>query len=180
MTGLKRGTVRIVPHDPQWAAQARDAIGVLREIFGPAAADIQHIGSTAIQGIEAKPILDIAVGVESFDVLPLEALEAAGFQESHNRFSSDLLYVREYALEAGERVRTHQIHVLKYDGLQWHNYVDFRDYMNAHPAQAKEYESLKRRLAAECGNVQTAYTDGKHNYMEEALAKARAWQQQKG
>lgn len=175
MTGLKRGTVRLSPHDSHWAAQAGEAINLLRVIFGPLAVDIQHIGSTAILGIQAKPILDIAVGVESMEGLPLEQLTAAGFQESHNRFSSNLLYVREYATESGERVRTHQIHILEYDSLQWHNYVDFRDYMNAHPEQALEYQSLKRRLAAECNNVQTAYTDGKHDYMETVLAQARAY-----
>ncbi len=171
MTGLKRGTVRLSPHDAEWAAQAEKAIGVLKAVFGGSAVDIQHIGSTAIQGIQAKPIIDIAVGVRSMEGLPLEALEAAGFQERHNRFSSNLLYV----LETEDMVRTHQVHILIYDSLQWHNYVDFRDYMNAFPEKAAGYEALKQRLAVECGNVQTVYTDGKHDYMEKTLAQARAY-----
>lgn len=171
MTGLKRGTVSLSPHDRQWAAQAKETIGVLWDIFGGSAVDIQHIGSTAISEIEAKPIIDIAVGVGSFEGLPLKALEAAGFQERHNRFSSDLLYV----LETEEQVRTHQVHILIFDSPQWHNYVDFRDYMNAFPEKAAEYQALKRRLASECGNVQTAYTDGKRDYMEKALAQARKY-----
>lgn len=171
MTGLKRGTVRLSLHDPEWAAQAQKTIGVLWGIFGDTAVDIQHIGSTAIGGIRAKPILDIAVGVDSFEGLPLKGLEAAGFQERYNRFSSDLLYV----LETEDRVRTHQVHILIYDSLQWHNYVDFRDYMNAFPEKAAEYEALKQRLVSECGNVQTVYTDGKHDYMEKTLAEARAY-----
>jgi len=180
MTGLKRGTVSLSPHDPQWARQAQEAIAVLREVFGQTAVDIQHIGSTAIAGIQAKPILDIAVGVRTFHGLPLEQLEARGFQKSYNRFSSNLLYVLEYGLETGERVRTHQVHILPINSLQWHNYVDFRDYMNAFPQKAAEYEALKRRLAAECNNVQPAYTDGKHDYMETTLALAREWKQEKG
>lgn len=179
MIGLKRGTVSLCPHDPNWVTQAEETIAVLQEVFGSLAVDIQHIGSTAIEGIAAKPILDIAVGVRSFEGLPLAQLEERGFQVSHNRFSSDLLYVREHTLENGERVRTHQIHILIHDGLQWHNYVDFRDYMNAHPEKAADYERLKRRLEAACNNVQTAYTDGKHDYMEQALADARAWKQRK-
>ena len=171
MTGLKRGTVRLCPHDPGWAREAGKAIEVLRAVFGPAAVDIQHIGSTAIGGIEAKPILDIAVGVRGFGGLPLEGLEAAGFQKRHNRFSSNLLYL----LETEERVRTHQVHILLYDSLQWHNYVDFRDYMNAFPEKAAAYEALKQGLAATCGDVQTVYTDGKRDYMEEVLAEARAY-----
>lgn len=175
MTGLKRGTVALAPHDPDWAVKAREAISVLREVFGQRAAGIQHIGSTAIEGIMAKPIIDLAVGVSSMEGLPLEGLTGRGFQERHNRFSTDLLYVLEEDL-----VRTHQVHILIYDSPQWHNYVDLRDYMNAFPERAKEYEALKLRLAKECGNVQTAYTDGKHGYMEKTLAEARAWKREKG
>lgn len=171
MTGLKRGTVSLSPHDPAWAEQARETIDVLREVFGSAAVDIQHIGSTAIEGIQAKPIIDIAVGVKSMEGLPLERLIERGFQERYNRFSSNLLYV----LETPDSIRTHQVHILVYDSLQWHNYVDLRDYMNAFPEKAREYEALKLRLVEECDNVQTVYTDGKHDYMERTLAEARDW-----
>lgn len=171
MTGLKRGTVRLSPHDPDWARQAGETIRVLWEVFGGRAEDIQHIGSTAIGGIQAKPIIDIAVGVTSMEGLPLERLTERGFQERYNRFSSNLLYV----LETEDKIRTHQVHILPYDSLQWHNYVDLRDYMNAFPERAKEYEALKLRLAEECRNVQTVYTDGKHDYMEKTLADARAY-----
>ena len=171
MIGLKRGTVSLSPHDPAWADWAQETIRVLWGVFGDTAQDIQHIGSTAIQDIEAKPILDIAVGVNSMEGLPLERLLEKGFQERYNRFSSNLLYV----LETEDKIRTHQVHILPYDSLQWHNYVDFRDYMNAFPEKAAGYEALKRRLAAECNNVQTAYTDGKHDYMEETLKRAREY-----
>ncbi len=171
MTGLKRGTVALSTHDPEWARQAQETIRVLWEVFGDSAEDIQHIGSTAINGIKAKPIIDIAVGVESMEGLPLGRLTERSFQERHNRFSSNLLYV----LETEELVRTHQVHILEYDSLQWHNYVDLRDYMNAFPEKAREYEALKIRLQKECNNVQTAYTDGKQGYMEHTLAEARAY-----
>lgn len=175
MTGLKRGTVAIIPHQAEWADIARRTIAQLHGIFGSAAIDIQHIGSTAIRGIQAKPIIDIAVKVRSFadltDVLP--ALESAGYSQQHNRFSSNLLYV----IQSPEGIRTHQIHILPEGDEQWRNYVDFRDYMNAHPDKAKEYETLKQRLAAECNNVQTAYTDSKREYMLIMLAEAKAWAQ---
>lgn len=177
MTGLKRGTVAIIPHQAEWETIARETIVQLQIIFGPTAVDIQHIGSTAIRGIQAKPIIDIAVGVRAFDDLTavLPVLEAAGFQRARNRFSSDLLYI----LQTPDDVRTHQIHILHHNGEQWHNYVDFRDFMNAHPAKAKEYEALKQRLVSECSNVQTAYTDGKREYMLATLAEAKAWAQKK-
>ena len=173
MTGLKRGTVAIIPHQAEWEFIAQETIVQLKTLFGPAAVDIQHIGSTAIRSIQAKPIIDIAVGVRSFDDLTnvLPALEAAGYMQQHNRFSSDLLYV----LQTPNNVRTHQVHILLHDSEQWHNYVDFRDFMNAHPDSAREYEALKQRLVIECRNVQTAYTDGKREFMQAALAEAKSW-----
>lgn len=176
--GLKRGTVQIVPHQEAWAPAAEKIIAQLKGIFGTAALDIQHIGSTAIAGIQAKPILDIAVGTASLEGLEpvLAQLEAAGFQKAHNRFSNNLLYI----IQSEDNIRTCQVHILVYDSLQWHNYVDFRDYMNAFPEKAREYEALKARLAQECGNVQTAYTDGKHNYMERVLEEARTWVREYG
>lgn len=175
--GLKRGTVQIVPHQEAWAPAAEKIIAQLKGIFGTAALDIQHIGSTAIAGIQAKPILDIAVGTASLEGLEpvLAQLEAAGFQKAHNRFSNDLLYI----IQSEDNIRTCQVHILVYDSLQWHNYVDFRDYMNAFPEKAREYEALKARLAQECGNVQTAYTDGKHDYMERVLEEAKQWTDEK-
>ena len=177
MTGLKRGTVSISPHDPDWPRQVRETISILLEVFGDRAEDIQHIGSTAIAGIQAKPILDIAVGTASLEGLEpvLAQLEAAGFQKAHNRFSNNLLYI----IQSEDNIRTCQVHILVYDSLQWHNYVDFRDYMNAFPEKAREYEALKARLAQECGNVQTAYTDGKHDYMERVLEEAKQWADEK-
>lgn len=176
--GLKRGTVEIVPYQPEWAAMAGRIVERLKGIFGDAALDIQHIGSTAVPGIRAKPILDIAVGLEDFDRLApvLPRLEANRFLEAKNRFSGDRLYV----LQDKKQVRTCQIHILIYNSLQWRNYVDFRDYLRAFPDKAWEYEALKAHLAEDCGNVQTAYTDGKHDYMEAALAKARVWAAKEG
>ena len=145
---------------------------MLRAIFGPLAADIQHIGSTAIPGIKAKPIIDIAAGVYSLDDLApaLAALENECWRKSHNRFSRDLLYVIEM-----EDVRTHQLHILIYNSPQWRNYVDFRDYMLAFPEKAREYGALKELLAAECGNIQKAYTDGKAEYMKKVLLEAHSY-----
>ncbi|MDR1069109.1 MAG: GrpB family protein, partial [Clostridiales Family XIII bacterium] len=66
--GLKRGTVELCDHDAAWEENARETIALLKDIFGGAAIDIQHIGSTAIRAIKAKPIIDIAVGIAAFDV----------------------------------------------------------------------------------------------------------------
>lgn len=160
MLGLKRGEVAIVDYQTEWEQIAASTIKELKEIFGDTALDIQHIGSTAIGSIKAKPIIDIAVGVENLESLTdvLLRLEKSGiYTRSHNRFSEDLLYV----INDAESKRTHQIHILRIDSPQWRNYVDFRDYMNSFPQKAKEYENLNIELIQKCDNIQTAYTDGK-------------------
>lgn len=176
MIGLKRGTVSLMEYQPEWAELAESTISELRGIFGECARDIQHIGSTAIRGIRSKPIIDIAVGVDALenviDILP--RLEEKGYSESQNRFSDDLLYVIQ-----SDNIRTHQIHILPYRSEQWYHYVDFRDYMNAFPARAREYEMLKVQLAASCGNVQRVYTDGKQAYMARVLAEAHQYASKK-
>ncbi len=178
MIGLKRGTVALCRHQSEWPAVAQETISELRHIFGHTAVDIQHIGSTAIPAIQAKPIIDLAVGVRRFDDLTdvLPVLERSGvYTRSHNRFSNDLLYV----VNDAENRRLIQIHILIFGSPQWRNYVDFRDYLNAFPEKAREYEALKLRLARECDNVQTRYTDGKRDYMQTALAEAIAWADQR-
>ena len=176
MIGLQRGRVALCEHQNEWENIATETIKDIKNIFGDNALDIQHIGSTSIYDIKSKPIIDIAVGVSSFEGLRdvLSRLEQKGYERRINRFSSDLLYVYEN-IENKERIRTHQIHILIFDCLQWHNYVDFRDYMNAFPEKAKEYETLKIELLYLCNNVQTVYTDGKKAYMEKILPKTRIY-----
>ncbi len=176
MIGLLRGMVALCEHQNEWENIAVETIKEIKSIFGDNAIDIQHIGSTSIHDIKSKPIIDIAVGVSSFEGLDnvLSQLEQKGYERSINRFSSDLLYVYEN-IENNERIRTHQIHILILDCLQWHNYVDFRDYMNDFPEKAEEYEALKIELLYSCNNVQTVYTDGKKAYMEKILPEARRY-----
>ena len=81
MTGLKRGNVRLIPHQREWEETARETISILKDLLGREAVDIQHVGSTAIREIKAKPIIDIVVGVHELeDILPyIEILEYHGF-----------------------------------------------------------------------------------------------------
>ena len=77
MTGLKRGTLKLLPYQEEWAENAKNTIALLRNILGDTAIDIHHIGSTAVPHIHAKPIIDIAVGIRKpDDIIPYrETLE---------------------------------------------------------------------------------------------------------
>ena len=81
MVGLARGTVKLCEHEKEWELQARNTISRLKQIWGHVIKDIQHVGSTSIPSIKAKPIIDIVAAVDNFDdVLRFEKeLKAAGF-----------------------------------------------------------------------------------------------------
>lgn len=179
--GLKRGTVALVPHETAWEVEAARTIEKLKGILGNAAMDMQHVGSTAIPSICAKPIVDIAVAVRSFaDINEKQAeLEAQGFyRRSWNDEGQELFACGSHYDGTGD-LQTHFIHVVLADSAEWRNYLNFRDYLNTFPEAAKAYEVLKLSLAA--ANPEDAgrekYTSGKHDFVQEMLRKASAWRQ---
>ena len=174
MLGLKRGTVMLCEHEKEWEHMAAETISRLRALFGETACDIQHIGSTSICSIRAKPIIDIAVAVKSLDaVLPLvPALERAGFIRRDIGDVTELLFV---CGDFSRDIRTHHIHVVSSESTAWRNYINFRDYLNAFPEKAREYEALKQNLAERHPNDRVAYTDGKAGLISRLLRAALAW-----
>jgi GrpB-like predicted nucleotidyltransferase (UPF0157 family) len=179
--GLKRGMVELVDHNPEWEVNAVDTIKRLWEILGSTAIDIQHVGSTAIRHIKAKPVIDIAVLVRSFEeVLALSpALEKEGFvfrgwegEEERQPVFQCGEYIPE---EKDMRLLTHYIHIVMAGSRQWDNYINLRDYMNAFPAVASEYEALKLRLAEENKDNYHSYHRGKQDYITEMIKAADRW-----
>ena len=170
--GLKRGMVRLEPHDPAWDASAREVVGVLKSVLGADAVDVQHVGSTSIPGIVAKPIVDIAVGVRDFGDMRRhdDALAERGISLRKEEFGDQLLYVM-----GTDEARTHFIHVVPWQGEAWRNYIAFRDYLNAHPDAARAYNDLKLTLAVRYPDDRDAYLEGKAPLITKLLEKARIW-----
>lgn len=178
MIGLKRGTVKLCEHEAEWEENAVLTIEKLKRIFGAAAVDIAHVGSTSITKIKAKPIIDIAVAVNSFeDVKPLiPELQANGFLRRHWETADQLLFAcGDYSRPDG--IQTHFIHVVKAGSREWQDYINFRDYLNAKPGVAREYETLKVELADKYRNDpgRERYLDGKHGFITRTLRKALVW-----
>ena len=178
--GLKRGTVALAPHDPERERVASKTIERLWSIFCDVAKDIQHVGSTAITSIKAKPIIDIAVAVQDFDeVMALSlALEEKDFlyRKRENHEDESLLFAcGDYSNPGG--IVTHFIHVVKIDGSEFINYINFRDYMNTHSTEATAYEALKLRLMDEnpIDPGREKYFDGKKDFIAEKLTLAQLW-----
>ena len=179
MIGLKRGTVQLFDHEKEWEVEAQRTIEKLWEILGSIAKDIQHVGSTSIVSIKAKPIIDIAVAVNDFsEILTLEdELKNAGFYYRPSSIDNQLLFACGNLYEGTGDLQTHFIHVVKTNSMEWRNYINFRNYLNNTPEVAKAYEDLKVSLAAaapiDAGREK--YLAGKHNLIVELLEKAAKW-----
>jgi GrpB-like predicted nucleotidyltransferase (UPF0157 family) len=173
--GLKRGTVELHDHDAAWEENARDTITLLKGIFGGAAVDIQHIGSTAIQSIKAKPIIDIVVGIGGFAV-PENIMCELNSNGIIHRPNND---ADEYTLfvigDFENDTRTHHIHVVKYGSAEWNNQLNFRDYLNSDREEAKKYEKLKVALMENYKDKRDDYTKSKEEYLLTAFERAREW-----
>jgi len=176
MKGLKRGTVELHTHERRWEQLAEQTILRLRTLFGEAAVDIQHVGSTAIPSIPAKPIIDIAVGVDSIeDLFPFEnALKEKDIIFRGSDQPGQLLLVMG-DFEAD--TRTHHIHVVVHDSEDWQNYLNFRDYLISFPEKAKEYAKLKKALAETFSSDRGSYTAGKQQLIDRLLLEAKEWRQ---
>ena len=174
MIGLKRGTVELLPHDPQWKNAANETIILLKSLLQDVAIDIQHVGSTAIQNISAKPIIDIAVGVNTLDSIKpyIELLKKNGIIFRKEDVKEQLLFV---IGDFEKEFRTHHIHVVEWNSIAWNNYINFRDYLNAFPEYAKEYDDLKKKLALEFANNRGNYTAGKQEFIDRILKQAHLW-----
>lgn len=179
MLGLQRGTVRLYPHETAWEAEAEHTIIMLQKLLGDDAKEIQHVGSTAVPAICAKPIIDIALAADSFDdvMKHLPKLQAAGFYyRAQNNISGQKLFACGSFYDGTGDLQTHFIHVVLTDSEQWRDYILFRDYLNQHADTAKAYESLKLSLAeaapVDAGREQ--YLQGKKDFIAAVLRKALA------
>jgi GrpB-like predicted nucleotidyltransferase (UPF0157 family) len=150
----------------------------LRQAIGPVALRIDHIGSTSISGLAAKPIIDIQLSVHEFDPmapyrLPLEKL---GFQ--YRDKNPEL--TKRYFKEPNRRDERTHIHVRRAGSFSEQFPLLFRDYMRLHSDAATEYAELKRRLAEQFGEDLLGYTEAKTDFIWKTIKKADRWAQETG
>ncbi|WP_286828128.1 MULTISPECIES: GrpB family protein [Kordiimonas] len=164
-------SVHLVPHRTSWKAAFDEQVPVIRHALGNNAVCIAHIGSTAIPGILAKPIIDILVEVADVDAVDeaTPAMLEAGFEAKGEYGIPGRRYFR---LTDGEGRRTHHVHVFEKGSHHAVRHVAFRDFMRAHPEMAQAYSDLKANLAEMPG---PAYQDAKSAFVEEIQAIALKW-----
>ena len=173
--GLKRNTVELYDHQDEWEENAVKVIGYIKKNFGEIVIGIQHIGSTAIKRIKAKPIIDIVVGIYDFKHLD-EIIEKLNQNGIIHRPNNDQMEYKMFVMgDMENEIRTHHIHVVLYNGEEWKNQLDFRDYLNQNEIEAKKYEQLKIKLLKENKNNRAEYTKNKDEYIKNIFLVAEKW-----
>lgn len=175
---LKKDHVSLVPYNAEWPLMAETEIETIKSVFPPdAILDIQHVGSTAISGLSAKPILDIQIAVPSLESMKLIAvpiLQKLGYEYWASNPDPKRMFFVKGMPPYGEK-RTHHVHIFKQQSDHWCNKLLFRDYLRSHPNVAKEYEQLKIKLAQEHLYDRETYTDEKLAFVNKVLQLASSW-----
>ncbi|GEL76435.1 GrpB family protein [Tenuibacillus multivorans] len=163
MLGLNKGEVKLVPHNPEWTELFQQEKQLLNSLIGDVAVAIEHIGSTAIKGIKAKPIIDMMVGLKQLDNardLDMRRMsEGAYYRLQRQTVEGKVIFAKFPELDSGRSTKSHYLHVVEYEGYWWKAHLKFRDRLNDNPNLAKEYEALKIKNAEK-------YKDDAFTYIE--------------
>ena len=165
MLGLPKGIVKLEPHTEKWRRLFAEEAARLREVTGDYVLAIEHIGSTSIGGIAAKPIIDIAVGVEKIadGARCVRPLENNGYEyRGEHGIAGRFYFVK------GEP-RSHHLHLVETGSDFWRSHLLFRDYLRENQTIAEEYGNLKKELAQKHAENREAYQHGKTVFIENVL-----------
>ncbi|WP_285491679.1 GrpB family protein [Amycolatopsis taiwanensis] len=170
-------SVEITPYDPAWPAMFAGWGAGLRAALGDAAARIDHIGSTAVPGLAAKPVIDIQISVASLEATDafLGPLTDMGLVYRADNPERTKRYFRE---PPGQR-RTH-VHVRQLGSFSQQFPLLFRDYLRCHLSAANEYAAAKRHCAAKFRNDRPGYVQAKDAFVWDIIRRADAWAQHTG
>jgi len=169
--GLERGTVQIQKYSADWNCLFEREAALLRSVMGAAAAQIQHIGSTAIEGMPAKPIIDLIVVVGSLSAagIWIPTLATLGYAYRTNDTVADrLLFVK-----GPTNRRTHHLSLAEVSSNFYIEKIVFRDYLRSHFEAFAEYVQLKMKLAQGYPQDRASYTEGKRTFVEHIIHIAK-------
>jgi GrpB-like predicted nucleotidyltransferase (UPF0157 family) len=162
--------IRIVDPDPAWAVQAAE---LRAQLAGPLdrlqLADIHHVGSTAVPGLAAKPILDLMAGCTELDRAPEIAAALAGSGWHYVPPELDEQPYRRFFVHVVDGHRHAHLQLMRPDTERWQRQLDFRDRLRADAGLRDEYAALKRRLAGVHADDREAYTQAKAGFINRAL-----------
>lgn len=168
--------IYLSPYNPKWPELFAEDRKSIQAAIGPVCVKVIHIGSTAIPNICAKPVIDIMIGVhrlEDIDSHILVKLANLGYIYI-KKYEDEIPYRRFFQKNNSAGVRTHHIHLVEVQSDFWKEHLLFRDYLRAHPEDAKKYDQLKRVLAKKFTDT-NEYATAKTDFCKEIYAKALIW-----
>ncbi len=162
----------IVDYDPRWPELYEEEKKVILGVIGHKVSIIEHIGSTSVPGLGAKPIIDMMAGVDSQEDADecVSLLLDVGYDDVTPEPEEEEWF---NCLGKGHRGVYHHLHLVKSGSAWFEKHILFRDFLRGNPEVAREYHELKRRLAERYRNERQSYTDAKTEFIDSIIAKAR-------
>jgi GrpB-like predicted nucleotidyltransferase (UPF0157 family) len=166
-------TIRIVDYDSEWPMAASEELGRIREAVGATAVRLEHIGSTSVPGLAAKPILDLLLAVGSIEppAIYVGPLEDLGYLFAPDPATPDFHFFG----KPPQRPRSHHVHVCEAGGEHEFRHLAVRDFLRAHSDEVARYAALKRATAARHPQDRLIYIEAKQEYMTDLEARAVSW-----
>lgn len=170
--------IEIREYDPEWKTTFEDLAEIYRELLGELALAIEHVGSTSVVGLAAKPIIDIDIVMASRSCFPQvrDLLSTVGYYhqgdlgvKGREAFDRKNEYVP--LTQSNRKWPSHHLYVCPKDSQALQNHLAFRDHLRQHPEVAREYKELKRALAKKYKQDRKAYTEGKGAFIREILSE---------
>ncbi|MBE5102392.1 GrpB family protein [Priestia aryabhattai] len=170
MVGLERGLVKLEPYDYNWLILFDKERELLSSQLKGLIINMEHVGSTSIEGLFAKPIIDIAIGVSSLDkVIKIrEKVKGIGYLEVPVSIDGKHVFAKNK-----ENKITHFLHIMIYNQDLWRDQISFRDYLRSFPDAKMEYVKLKEELANKYPNDVVSYTNEKKEFVNNILKRAK-------
>ena len=171
---MDKPPVVIVPYDPDWPLEFESEARLIQEQIGSYLEALEHIGSTAVPGLGAKPVIDIMPGLRQLSDARWCIRPLANIGYEYVPEFEDEMPERRYFRKGPPEARTHHVHMVETSTEFWHRHLLFRDYLRTHPVTAEEYEALKHRLAKLHATNREAYTQAKTEFIRGIVEVARA------
>lgn len=164
LLGLKRGTVNVVAYQSAWAEAFEKEKRQLRDVLGDNITNIEHVGSTSVPGLAAKPVIDMIAVVDNLSVYSqlIEPLTILGYEFMPERVFTDRIFFPKGSREN----RTHHLSLVVKNSNQWQKTIIFRDYLRNNLSVQNQYQNLKIELAAKYPNDRASYTKAKSQFIE--------------
>lgn len=165
---MDSAAIEIAQYDVRWPAMFDEEKSKLQAIAGEyLTGSIEHIGSTSVNGLMAKPVIDIMFGVSSLEasVSAIEKIKQYGY--CHSPYKQEVMH---WFCKPSEHVRTHHLHLVPFESTLWHQRIKFRDILRQNPDVANSYQTLKLQLAVQSQHDRENYTKQKWPFIQQILS----------